>query len=319
MQAFNLLLPCVAGCAQNRWYIHNATNATLNYGAENVLAIRVDAQSFQEGWFYEGALQRLSHAHPLTTCCTVRIALTGGGIYRHVTLNTAPAINIVPWSLYAPSVITGAVTSPQGTAGPQTATTALVTVNVEVQNSGPKSDTWSISSTIYDAAGLAVGSAQDSGSALPLGGWVRSTKQVTLQNVNLWNVASPYLYTVSSTLTSGSGTVDVVNVTIGIRNAYFDANYGFIFNGIPTKIQGFSQHQDFAGVGTAVPDRANKYRVDVLKSIGATGWRTAHNPVNSELLDYMDRVGMLVWSENRNLERQVRKRCSLWWPPADYA
>jgi beta-galactosidase/beta-glucuronidase len=33
--------------------------------------------------------------------------------------------------------------------------------------------------------------------------------------------------------------------------------------------------------------------------------RTAHNPVNSELLDHMDKVGMLVWSENRNLERQV--------------
>ena len=67
---------------------------------------------------------------------------SGGGIYRHVTLNTAPAINIVPWSLYAPSVITGTVSSPQGSAGPQVASAALVTVNVEVQNSGPKSDSW---------------------------------------------------------------------------------------------------------------------------------------------------------------------------------
>jgi len=103
---------------------------------------------------------------------------------------------------------------------------------------------------------------------------------VTLQTVNLWNVAAPHPDTVSSLLTSGC-TVDEVNVTIGIRNAYFDANYGFVLNGIPTKIQGFSQHQDFAGVGTAVPDRVNKYRVDILKSIGANGWRTAHNPVNS--------------------------------------
>jgi hypothetical protein len=72
---------------------------------------------------------------------------------------------------------------------------------------------------------------------------VRSSKQVTLSSATLWNVAAPYLYTVSSTLTSGSGTRDTVNVTIGIRNAYFDANYGFILNGFPIKIQGFSQHQ----------------------------------------------------------------------------
>jgi beta-galactosidase len=145
-------------------------------------------------------------------------------------------------------------------------------VNVEVQNSGAKTDTWSVVSTIYDATGAAVGSAQDSGSGLAAGGWVRSTKQVTLTDVSLWNIAAPYLYTVAAVLTSGSGTVDTVNITIGIRNAYFDANFGFVLNGIPVKIQGFSQHQDFAGVGTAVPDRANRYRVDVLKSIGANGW-----------------------------------------------
>ena len=48
------LLPPPHPPRQNRWYIHNASNASLNYGATNVLAIRVDAQTFQEGWFYEG-------------------------------------------------------------------------------------------------------------------------------------------------------------------------------------------------------------------------------------------------------------------------
>jgi hypothetical protein len=43
-----------SGYAPFRFYIHNATNATLNYGAENVLAVHVDALSHQEGWFYEG-------------------------------------------------------------------------------------------------------------------------------------------------------------------------------------------------------------------------------------------------------------------------
>lgn len=46
-------------------------------------------------------------------------------------------------------------------------------------------------------------------------------------------------------------------------------------------------------------------RLEVIQLFAvAVRRRTAHNPVNSELLDYMDRVGMLVWSENRNLQRQ---------------
>ena len=54
LNALREVSPPPVPCRQNRWYIHNATNATLNYGATNVLAIRVDAQTFQEGWFYEG-------------------------------------------------------------------------------------------------------------------------------------------------------------------------------------------------------------------------------------------------------------------------
>ena len=39
-------------------------------------------------------------------------------------------------------------------------------------------------------------------------------------------------------------------------------------------------------------------------------WRTAHNPVNREILEYADRHGMLIWNENRNLERQVTTKFS---------
>jgi beta-galactosidase len=39
--------------------------------------------------------------------------------------------------------------------------------------------------------------------------------------------------------------------------------------------------------------------------LGGNGWSTAPNPVTSEVLDFCDKYGMLVWEENRNLERQV--------------
>jgi hypothetical protein len=42
-----------SGYAPFRIYLHNAT-AAMAYGSPNVLAVRVDALSHQEGWFYEG-------------------------------------------------------------------------------------------------------------------------------------------------------------------------------------------------------------------------------------------------------------------------
>ena len=56
-------------------------------------------------------------------------------------------------------------------------------------------------------------------------------------------------------------------------------------------------HQDFAGVGTALPDRIEDFRVAKLQSFGANAWRMSHNPPNPELLDAADRRGLLVWDE----------------------
>merc|ERR1712072_554409 len=71
-----------------------------------------------------------------------------------------------------------------------------------------------------------------------------------------------------------------------------------ILNGVPTKIRGLANHQDFAGVGVAVPDSLQKFRISKLKEMGANGWRTAHNPPTPALLDEADRQGFLVWDEN---------------------
>lgn len=129
-----------------------------------------------------------------------------------------------------------------------------------------------------------------------------------LDRVQLWNLQHPALYTVTTTTSAAIGAStydDLVNTTIGVRSATFSAEHGLLLNGLPQKVKGFAMHQDVGGCGTAVPDRVNEFRVTSLRALGATGWRTAHNPVNSELLDFCDRHGMLVWSENRNLERQV--------------
>lgn len=86
-----------------------------------------------------GASQAVSlkHADACFRCCH---SLAGSGIYRHMTLNTAPKAFLVPWSLYAPSVVTGAI---QGDlSGPQTASQALVSLNADIQVSAVPRRTW---------------------------------------------------------------------------------------------------------------------------------------------------------------------------------
>ena len=218
-----------SGYAPFRWYIHNATGVELIYGGgdSNVISVRVDGVSHQEGWFYEGS-----------------------GIYRDVTLNTAPAVNLVPWGVYAPSVVTGAISSPQGLKGPQTAASALVRATVDVQNSGASgSDTYSIEMVLFDTSGAIVarGSASN-GSPLAPGAWNRSAITLTLSGVTLWSPSTPTLYTLQTTLTATAAqTTDAVNITIGVRSAIFDANNGFLLNGLPMQIQGFSAYHRPSG------------------------------------------------------------------------
>lgn len=248
-----------------------------------MLAVRVDGVSHQESWFYDGA-----------------------GIGRSVTINTAPSINLVPWGIYAPSVVTGVISSPNGLNGPQTAASAVIDATVDAQNSGETTDAYSIAMAVYDASGNLVGSGSSKGSPLAPGGWNRSSITITLTNPTLWSPSTPTLYTIVTTLTAtAAGTVDSLNTTIGVRSAIFNANAGLILNGIPLQIKGFSQHQDFGGIGSAVPPRVQRYRVDSLLALGFNGWRTAHNPVSSDLLSLTDELGVLVMAENRNLERQV--------------
>ena len=87
-----------------------------------------------------------------------------------------------------------------------------------------------------------------------------------------------------------------------MRTIRFDPNRGFFLNGQPVKIKGTCNHQDFAGVGVALPDRLYEFRVQKLKEMGANAMRLSHNEMAPELLDACDRLGMLVMAENRHLD-----------------
>ncbi|MCW3061812.1 MAG: Beta-galactosidase/beta-glucuronidase [Capsulimonas sp.] len=236
---------------------------SAHYGGKNVLAVFVDPTKF-EGWWYEG-----------------------GGIYRHVWLNVANRLHVAPWGTFVttrqPEPITGHGPAP-----------ATVIIQTALSNANPAAKA-TLVSTLLDEAGRVVAKSSDPISASSV------TQRLTVSHPRLWSPDTPTLYKVHSDVVLGGKVVDAVDTSFGVRTIRFDANHGFFLNGLPLKIKGTCNHQDFAGVGNAVPDRLEYWRVKKLKAMGGNAWRMSHNSPNPELLDACDKLGMLVMDENRHL------------------
>src|SRR5205807_2389333 len=133
----------------------------------------------------------------------------------------------------------------------------------------------------------------------------------------LWSIEQPNMYRLVTEIESAGAIVDRYETPFGIRSIRFDKDRGFFLNGAPVKIKGTCNHQDHAGVGAALPDRLQYYRIEKLKEMGSNAYRASHNPPTAELLDACDRLGMLVMDETRmmssdpeglsQLERLVRR------------
>ena len=232
-----------------------------NPGGTNVIVVRVDASRF-EGWFYEGA-----------------------GIYRHVWLTSANPVHVAEWGTYA------ATTSLAGS-------NATVTIQTEVTNqSGATTMNGSVTSLILDENSNAVAAAT-SPLTVSANGDLIVTQSVGFA-ASLWSPQTPYLYQLVTTISNQNDVADTYNTSFGVRTFVFDATNGLFLNGQHIFIQGMANHQDFAGVGSALPDRLQYYRAERLKEMGVTGYRTAHNEPAVELLNACDELGMLVLDENR--------------------
>ena len=91
------------------------------------------------------------------------------------------------------------------------------------------------------------------------------------------------------------------SLTFGVRTATFDADKGFLLNGKPLKIQGTCNHQDHAGVGAALPDSLQRFRLSVLRGMGCNAVRTSHNMPTPEWVAACDRMGMMMMCETRQM------------------
>ena len=176
---------------------------------------------------------------------------------------------------------------------------AELTVRTKVANQNIESKNFTIQQVLVDANNQKVVSVKLENLALK--GNLDNTyfQKIKLEKPTLWSLDNPYLYKLKTSIITDGQVVDTYTSNIGIRTVHFDPNQGFFLNGKNVKILGTNIHQDHAGVGTAIPDALQEFRVKKLKEMGSNAIRTSHNPPTPELLDACDRLGMLVMDENR--------------------
>eukprot|EP00045_Choanoeca_perplexa_P008351 m.77287 g.77287 ORF g.77287 m.77287 type:complete len:778 (+) comp14460_c0_seq2:940-3273(+) len=176
---------------------------------------------------------------------------------------------------------------------------ALTTLKADVINQGVETVSAYISVTIEDQNGKAVASEKSGSSSISVNQAVRLQVQASIDAAELWCIARPYLYTVTTSVMVNDQATDTVTTSIGVHSTNWTSNQGLFMNGQHVKSRGFCNHNDFEGLGMAVPDRVNLFRAQGLRGLGGNSWRMSHNPPIPELLDILDRVGIVVMDENR--------------------
>jgi len=236
----------------------------LRYGSEgkNTILVKVDASGY-EGWWYEG-----------------------GGIYRHVWLITTDRLHVDRFGTY---VTTPAVSSNE----------AAVTIKTTLKNEYNVEKNITLVSKIVNSKGVVLDTKTSSQKIKPFAS-VEIEQTGTIRQPLLWSPETPNLYKVQTEVVDDENFVDTYQTSFGVRTIEINRN-GVFLNGQLYPVKGTANHQDFAGVGVALPDKINEYKLRLLKEMGSNAYRSAHHPPTPELLDMCDSIGLLVLDENRFL------------------
>lgn len=232
-----------------------------NPGSRNVLLVRVDATG-SDGWFYEGA-----------------------GIYRHVWLVKTHPVYVKRWGTFVRSEVKSDA--------------AMLSIRTELENDAQVAVDARVVSIILDPSGREVGRNVTAPATVQAVGEWTFEQQTPVASPKLWSLEERSLYTLVTEVRSAGSVVDRYETKFGIRSIRIDPAKGLFLNGKPVKVRGTCNHQDHAGLGVALPDAVQYFRVRKLIEMGCNGLRTSHNPPTPELLNACDELGILVFDETR--------------------
>jgi beta-galactosidase len=243
----------------------------LKFGGEtNVIAVRLTPEDESSRWY------------------------PGAGIYRYVWLDITGPQHVGRWGTY--------VTTPQ-----VSDESGAVAVKTELRNRADAEARVVLRTIALDANGREVARVETP-ATLPAHGAQTVTSELKIARPQRWDVDHPYLYRLVSEVVAGGRAVDRYETPFGIRTIAFDKTRGFLLNGRAMKLQGVCLHHDLGALGAAVSRRATERQLQIMKAGGVNATRTSHNPPSPELLEYCDRLGLVVMDESFDMWRIPKKR-----------
>lgn len=194
---------------------------------------------------------------------------SGSGIYRHVWMQTMPAVHLAESGVF--------VTTPE-----VTAQKATVKVEVTVRNDA----------ATQQEARVGVEGQQQTLSIQP-GKEMTAVFTYNIANPRLWSPDNPYRYYAKVEVNGAQA----ANVPFGVRYFSFDAENGFRLNGRHLLLNGACLHHDDGVLGAMAFDAAEVRKVMLMKEAGFNLIRTSHNPSSRAFIQACDSIGMLVIDE----------------------
>jgi len=234
--------------------------AWANFGGENVVAVHADTRRHGSRWY------------------------PGAGIYRPVTMILTDAVHVCDGGVQ--------ITTPK-----VDDESAVVRVQTEVVNHLPMSRPVQLAISIVDSEGRTVAESLAKATAAGNGEVRTFDQRLVIPGPRRWDVDSPELYRARLRVSTDAACEDNLEQPFGIRTAEFTADDGFHLNGRRLRLHGVNLHHDHGPLGAAVFSRAVERRLRILKDMGVNAIRTSHNPPATLLLDWCDRLGLVVINE----------------------
>ncbi len=228
-------------------------------GEENVIAVRLTPEDLSSRWY------------------------PGAGLYRNSWIEFNTPLHFAQWGTY--------ITTPE-----ISKTEALIKSEFTLENHLSEEVSGELETILLDPDGEVV-LKQVKEILVKPGKGQTYTQYLSLSDPQLWDIDSPILYSAVSTLFVDGKIMDTYKTPFGVRTIEFSASEGFKLNGRYMKLQGVCLHHDHGPLGSAVSRRATERQLEIMKSMGVNAVRTSHNPPSPELLEFCDKLGLLVQDE----------------------
>lgn len=231
----------------------------LNFEGENVLAVHADTRQHDSRWY------------------------PGGGIYRKVQMLITNPIHINVWGTYITTPIVKQ-------------NYADVRISTSIQNETNQKEELKVEQIIFNSDEKEI-TRKDITKTVSAGKNEDFEMTLQISNPKLWDIEIPSLYKAVTNIYKNNKLIDSKITTFGIRTIRFTANDGFYLNDRRVQLKGVNLHSDLGPLGMAFNKRALERQLEIMKSMGVNAIRNSHNVAAPELLDFCDKMGLLLLNE----------------------